>query len=130
MRRRLAVGAIVAMVIGVPASVGLGRGASHAGVREGHLAGEVLLCRIGDTACSAVRANVALLRVKGQVGHAVARDYARNGHFSFVVPPGEYVPTAKVAGQPVSVKCLTSRITVRSGQYARVDVLCHHRLRG
>ena len=45
-------------------------------------------------------------------GHAVARDYARDGHFSFTVPAGEYVPTAKAAGQPVRVKYLTSRVTV------------------
>lgn len=129
MGRKVAIAVVIGVVIAVSASVGLGRSASHAGVREGHLAGDVLLCRVGGTGCSAVRADVALLRVQGQVGHTVAQDYAREGHFGFVVPPGEYVPTAKVAGQFGTVKCLTSRVTVRSGQYARVDVRCHHRLR-
>jgi hypothetical protein len=126
MRRLVAIGAAAGLIAGVAASAGIGRSASYRTVRQARLAGDVLLCRVGGVACSAVSANVALSRMDDGVGRVVARQDARDGHFSFVVVPGQYVPTAKIVGpRAVRVQCLTSRVVVRSGENARVDVLCH-----
>jgi hypothetical protein len=102
--------------------------AGYGAARQAHLAGDVLLCRIGGAACSALTANVTLVRTEDGVAHVVALQYARDGHFSFLVAPGQYVPTAKVVGaQAGRVQCLTSRVVVRPDEYVRVDVRCHPR---
>jgi hypothetical protein len=127
-RRRVAVGAAIGMI--AAASVGIGRVSSYGAVRQAHLTGDVLLCPSGDAACSPLAANVNLFRMEDGVARAVARQFARDGHFSFLVAPGQYVPTAEVIGaQAVRVQCLTSRVVVRSGEYARADVRCRRRLR-
>jgi hypothetical protein len=127
MRGFLAVGAAAALIAASVVTTGVGRGASQA-ARQSHLGGEVLLCGVGGTACAAVSAHVNLLRMKGGVAQAVAHEYARNGHFSFRVVPGEYIPAAKLVGaQARDVRCLTSRVRIGAGVYARSDVRCHHR---
>jgi hypothetical protein len=127
-RRRVAVGVAVGMI--VAASVGIGHVASYGAVREAHLTGDVLLCPNGGAACSALDANVKLFRTEDGVARVVARQFAGDGHFSFLVAPGQYVPTAEVSGaRAVRVQCLTSRVVVRSGEYARAEVRCHPRLR-
>jgi hypothetical protein len=109
-------------------AAGTGGVAGFRVARRAHLSGEVLLCRIGGAGCSALAANVTLVRMEDGVAHTVARQSARNGHFRFLVAPGNYIPTAEIVGaRAVRVRCLTSRVVVRAGEYVRADVRCHPR---
>src|ERR1700691_5787883 len=95
MRWFLAIGVAAGLIAASVVTTGVGRGASQA-ARQAHLGGDVLLWGVGGPAGAAVSADVNLLRMKGGVAQAVAHEYARNGHFSFRVVPGEYIPAAKL----------------------------------
>jgi hypothetical protein len=129
--RVVAAGVTAALVLAAAASVGLAGGTARGTGARAQLSGEVLVCRgDGEVACVATGAQVTLLRIEGAAGRVVAQRYARDGHYRFVVPPGEYVPGAEIAeAHTHELGCLMSTIVLHPGEKAEDVVVCHRRLR-
>jgi hypothetical protein len=89
--------------------------------REAHLSGSVEACAPNFAKCSPVAETVTLHMVQGvTTGSPVARQYAKHGHFTFVVAPGKYVPSARMAGR----RCIAGETVVRAHVDVSDDIRC------
>src|ERR1700734_2517029 len=84
-------GALVAAVLISLVLVGAACGESRPAARpasEARLSGNVTICAGDFRKCSNVAATVSVLSEHGEAfGHIVARQYAKNGRFSFLLAP-------------------------------------------
>jgi hypothetical protein len=76
----------------------------------------------------ALATTVTILNMHGTaLGSAVARQYARRGQFTFLLPPGKYFPS--VRGGLIDARCISGEVRVRADKNVRDDVTCYIRIR-
>lgn len=94
---------------------------------DGRLSGQIERCNRLGHPCFPVAARVFVLPVRGEVdgrpvvGRPVGNEYAKHGRFSFVLPPGEYVPSTRAALGP---RCITVIARVRAERESHAGVIC------
>jgi hypothetical protein len=119
--RSLRVWAVVATAIGIGAA---GCGSSRP-TGNARLSGNVEVCQPPLGRCSPLATTVTVLGVHGTTpGAAVAKQYARDGRFSFVLAPGRYVPSVPGVPQVHGSGCVSSGAVVRAHEAAVANVHC------
>jgi hypothetical protein len=93
--------------------------------RNARLSGNVEVCQPPLGRCSPLATTVTVLSVHGTtLGAAVAKQYARDGRFSFVLAPGRYFPSVSGVPQVHGSGCVSSRTVVRAREVAVANVHC------
>lgn len=98
--------------------------------RDARLEGSVSVCSGIPEKCSSAEAVVSVLDVRGKtLGKTVAKEYARHGHFSFLLVPGKYFPSATFAHARLSgVHCIAGEILIHSHESVDANISCYTKL--
>jgi len=119
--RSLRVWAVVATAIGIGAA---GCGSSRP-TRNARLSGSVEVCQPPLGRCSPLATTVTVLSVHGATPRAaVAKQYARDGRFSFALAPGKYLPSVSGVRGVHGSGCVSSQAVVRAREAAVANVRC------
>jgi hypothetical protein len=98
-------------------------------VRDARLGGRVSVCSGIPERCSSAGAVVTIFSLHGtKFGKAVSKQYARHGHFSFLLVPGRYFPSAVVNARLNGGHCIAGEIFIRAHENVNVDVSCYAKL--